>query len=117
MAEGIMKHLASDQFEVYSAGVSPITIQPKTFTVMSEKGIDIAHQQSNHIDDYKDIDFDYVVTLCGHAQETCPVFQGATNLHWPITDPYNATGSDDDKLNAYRQSRDAVWSQIQEFMN
>ncbi|MBU1917288.1 arsenate reductase ArsC [bacterium] len=117
MAEGIMKHLAGDQFDVYSAGVSPIEIQPKTFIVMSEKGIDISDQRPNHIDDYKDIDFDYVITLCGHAKETCPVFKGAQNLHWPITDPYNATGSDDAKLTAYRQSRDDIWSQIQAFMN
>src|SRR3954451_4646745 len=88
MAEGLLRREAGDRFEVLSAGTHPTTVRPEAVAVMSELGIDISHQWSKSVDEYKGRQFDFVITVCGNANEACPVFPGKTlRLHWPFEDP------------------------------
>ena len=88
MAEGWAKHLISEQFNVYSAGIEKHGLNPNAVKVMAEQGIDISDHYSKILDDLSDIEFDVVVTVCGHADETCPVFSGNTRkIHYGFDDP------------------------------
>src|SRR6266516_1064045 len=88
MAEGWAKKLKSDVIDAYSAGVEPHGMNPKAVRVMKEAGVDIARQHSKHVDELADVPFDYVVTVCDHANETCPVFPGRTKrVHVGFDDP------------------------------
>ncbi len=88
MAEGFARRLKSDVIAAHSAGLEPHGLNPLAVKAMAEAGIDIAAQQSKHVDDLKDVPFDYVITLCGHAHETCPVFPGkAKVVHIGFDDP------------------------------
>ena len=102
MAEGWARHLRSDSVEAYSAGVSPHGVDPRAVAVMSEAGVDISGQRSKDVLELMDIPFDYVVTLCGGAAETCPVFPGKTvRLHMGFDDPPSLAkeaASDDEAL-------------------
>ena len=88
MAEGWGKHLISSRFNVYSAGIEKHGLNPNAVKVMAEQGIDISSHYSKTLDDLKDVHFDVVVTVCGHADETCPVFSGNTRkIHYGFDDP------------------------------
>ena len=88
MAEGWTHALKSDEIEVYSAGIETHGLNPNAVKVMAEAGVDITHQKSQHIDEFKDVELDYVVTVCGHANESCPVFAGNTKVvHVGFDDP------------------------------
>ena len=110
MAHGWMEHLDNDnRLKVYSAGIETHGVNPKAIQVMKEAGVDISLHTSNHIDEYKDIDFDYVITVCDHARENCPYFPtNATRLHQNFTDPAKATGSEEEVLNEFRRVRDEI---------
>jgi arsenate reductase len=113
MAEGWARQLKSDVIESYSAGVSAMGyLLPDTVKVMKEVGIDISDHNSKNIDQLPDVDFDYVVTLCGHANETCPVFSGdAKVVHVPFDDPFSLSSnapSEEEALNYYRRVRDEI---------
>ncbi|MGE4545447.1 MAG: arsenate reductase ArsC [Pedobacter sp.] len=112
MAEGWTRHLKSDQVEVWSAGIETHGLNPLAVQVMSEAGVDISTQESQNIRDMLDIPFDYVITVCGHAHETCPVFPGqATVVHVGFDDPPKMAKSfttEEDKLNCYRRIRDEI---------
>lgn len=112
MAEGWARHLKRDALEAYSAGVETHGLNPNAVQVMAEAGVDIASQRSKTLDDLKDIEFDYVVTVCAHAHETCPVFpRGAKVIHAGFDDPprlaRDAT-TEEEKLAHYRRVRDAI---------
>lgn len=113
MAEGWAKQLKGDLIEAYSAGIETHGINPFAVKVMDEAGVDISGQASTHVDKYKHIAFDYVVTLCGHANEHCPVFHGNTStvVHVPFDDPpqmaKNAQ-SEEEALKCYRRVRDDI---------
>ena len=95
MAEGLLRHMAGDRFEVSSAGVRPKGIHPQSVAAMAESGIDISGHHSRHIDEFEGTHFDLVVTVCDHARESCPAFPGAARtLHWPFEDPSDAPGSE-----------------------
>ncbi len=114
MAEGLLRHLAADRFEVYSAGTEATSVRPEAIEVMAELGVDISGQQSKTIDGYLDEPFDYVVTVCDDANEACPVFPGAKNrLHWSFRDPSQSTGSDEERLRAFRGVRDEILARIE----
>ena len=82
MAEGLLRHEAGDQYEVFSAGTQPSTVRPEAVAAMSDLGIDISHQWSKSVDEYKGREFNYVITVCDNANEACPVFPGPTQrLH------------------------------------
>lgn len=100
-----------------SAGTHPVGLNPYAMTVMGEAGVDISHHVSERVDPYLNQTFDYVITVCDHAQEACPVFPGAaTQLHWSFHDPAQATGTYEQKLIVFRKSRDEIASRVRHFL-
>lgn len=117
MAEGILRHLAADRFEVFSAGTHPSTVNPLAIKTMQELQIDISHHVSKSLDEFIDEQFDYVVTVCDRAKEECPLFHGARQrLHWSIDDPADVRGSEEQRLDAFRRARDEIGSKIKSFL-
>jgi len=118
MAEGWTKYLKGDQIEAYSAGIETHGLNPNAVKVMAESGVDITNQKSENIKDYLDLDLDYVVTVCGHAHENCPVFQGnATVVHHGFDDPpflAKSKETKEEKLDCYRRVRDEIKSFVQQ---
>ncbi len=112
MAEGWARHLWQDQFTPYSAGIETHGLNPNAVEVMAEAGIDISHHTSKHVDDLSNVSFHYVVTVCGHANEHCPVFAGNTKtIHVGFEDPPKLAAdakSKDEALNSYRKVRDEI---------
>ena len=112
MAEGWAHHLKGGEVEAYSAGVEPHGMNARAVAVMREAGVDITGQRSKHVDELKDVPFDYVVTVCGHANETCPRFPGKTKVvHVGFDDPPQLAkhaASDDEALAHYRRVRDEI---------
>lgn len=109
MAEGWARHLKSDVIEAYSAGVMPAGVSSLAMAVMAESGVDISGQESQHVNEFKEMDFDYVVTLCGHARSKCPVVgRGAKHVHRAFEDPIMCVGTGDEILMAFRKTRDEI---------
>ena len=112
MAEGWARSLKSDCIEAYSAGIETHGMNPNVVEVMSQAGVDISQQRSKHLDELSDIKFDYVVTVCGHANENCPIFPGRTKvIHVGFDDPPRMAAeceSDNAKLDCYRRVRDEI---------
>jgi len=114
MAEGLLRHLGNERFEVFSAGTEATFVRPMAILAMAESGIDISHQQSKTLDRYLGDSFDDVITVCDTAAEACPVFPGAAQRrHWSFEDPSKATGSESEQLQVYRQVRDQIRSRIE----
>lgn len=112
-----MRYLAGDRWDVASAGTRPAGLNPRAVTAMAEVGIDISGQRSKHVDEFLGLTFDAVITVCDHANETCPVFPGSVRrLHWSFEDPAAATGSDAERTAVFRRVRDAIGSRIREFL-
>ena len=117
MAEGWLRHLAGDHFEVVSAGTHPVGLNPYAVTVMGEAGVDISHQVSKRVDPYIEQRFDYVITVCDNAQEACPIFPGAASkLHWNFDDPAKATGPYEQQLMVFRKTREEIADRIRQFI-
>lgn len=115
MAEGILRHLRGDKFEVESAGIKPSVLNPTAIKVMAEIGIDISGHRSKSVEEFQGTNFDFVITTCDAARETCPVFPSkARHLHWSHDDPAEAKGSEEEILSAFRKVRDEIKSKIQE---
>ncbi|HLT24104.1 MAG TPA: arsenate reductase ArsC [Ignavibacteria bacterium] len=117
MAEGFLRSF-NESLEVYSAGVEPAEkVNPNSIIVMDELGIDISNLQPDNVSKYLEIPFDYVITVCDHANETCPVFTGEVKnrLHMGFEDPYLAKGSQEEILDVYREIRDQIQTQFNEF--
>jgi arsenate reductase len=113
MAEGLLRSLGGKEYEVFSAGTYPSFVRPQAIKVMSELGIDITGQYSKGLDQFVDQEFDYLVTVCDNAKETCPVFHGAKEtLHWSIKDPVNVWGTEEMQLEAFRKARDEIRKRI-----
>jgi arsenate reductase len=116
MAEGLLRHLAGERFEVASAGVSPTHVRPEAITVMREIGIDISQHRSKSVDEFTDQEFDYVITVCDNANEQCPVFPGNTQrIHWSFDDPAAAEGDEHARLAVFRRVRDEIQRQLEGF--
>jgi len=114
MAEGLLRYLAGDRFDAYSAGTEATHVRPLAIRAMGEIGIDIAGQQSKTLDRYLRQPFDAVITVCDQANEACPVFLGTKERrHWSFPDPSQATGTDDEQLAVYRTVRDAIHARIE----
>ncbi len=114
MAEGLLRHLGNERFEVFSAGTEATLVRPMAIQAMAELGIDISHQHSKTLDRYLGEPLDDVITVCDTAAEACPVFPGATRRrHWSFEDPSKATGSETEQLKVYRQVRDEIRSRIE----
>ncbi|MBZ5592303.1 MAG: arsenate reductase ArsC [Acidobacteriia bacterium] len=109
MAEALLRHDAGDRFEVFSAGTKPTQVRPEAIVVMSELGIDISGQRSKSMDEFAGQRFDYVVTVCDHARDNCPVFPAATTrIHWSFEDPAAVEGPEERRLAAFRHVRDGM---------
>lgn len=109
IAEGYLRHFAQGRAAVYSAGVETHGVNPKAIAIMKEDGIDISKHSSNHIDEYKDIDFDFVITVCDNARERCPFFPSrAEKFHYNFPDPAKATGTEEEILNEFRRVREMI---------
>jgi len=117
MAEGFARHLGQGRIEAHSAGMEPSRMNPVAIAVMREKGIDISQQYSKAFDETLAGQMDLVVTVCGNADERCPVLPPEVNrVHWPLEDPATARGTDDEILTTFRQVRDQVESRVQELL-
>jgi arsenate reductase len=114
IAEGLLRELGGSAAEVFSAGTEATRVRPEAIAVMRELGIDISGQTSKTLDRYLQERFDYVVTVCNSANDACPVFPGsARRIHWSIPDPSVVTGSEPDRLAAFRAARDDLRDHIE----
>ena len=117
MAEGLLRHIAGDRFEVESAGIAPTQVRPEAITVMRELGIDISQHRSKSVDEFANQDFDYVITVCDNANEQCPVFPAETKrIHWSFTDPAAAQGDEESRLQIFRTVRDQILQRLRLFV-
>lgn len=117
MAEGFLRHMAGDKFEVFSAGVKPAQVNPLAIRVMAEAGVDISKHRSKSAVGFIGRQFDYVVTVCDSAKQTCPVFPGRyEKIHWSLEDPAEAQGSDEERLVFFRRIRDEIKDKIAAFI-
>jgi len=118
MAEGFLHHIASDKFEVFSAGVKPTQVNPFAIKVMAEVGIDISSYRSKSVTEFFGQRFDYVITLCDNAKQTCPMFPDQyKKIHWDIEDPADAKGSEEERLYFFRKIRNEIKNRCLYFMN
>ena len=117
MAEGWLRHLGKDRFEVASAGTHPVGLNPGAVEVMREVGIEISGHRSKHLEEFSDQRFDAVITVCDRAKESCPMFpSGGTVLHWSFDDPASAVGTPEERLAVFRRVRDEIQEKIRRFM-
>lgn len=119
MAEGLLRFLAGERYETFSAGTQATRVHPLAIAAMAEKGIDLSDHSSDHIDKYMQMKFDYVITVCDNAKETCPYFPtNKTQWHWSFEDPSAATGSEAERLQKFREVRELIEQKIREaFLN
>jgi arsenate reductase len=117
MAEGLLRQLAGDRFEVASAGTHPVGLNPGAVEAMRQIGLDISGQRSKHITEFTGRTFDYVITVCDRAREECPIFPGAgRQLHWGFDDPAAAWGPPEARRAVFRRVRDEIATRIQRFL-
>ncbi|HSL01708.1 MAG TPA: arsenate reductase ArsC [Rubrobacteraceae bacterium] len=114
MAEGLLRHLGGDRFEVHSAGTEATRVRLEAISAMEEIGVDLSGQESKTLERYLGEEFEYVITVCDDANEACPVFPGAKNrLHWSFRDPSKVTGDHEERLAAFRAVRDEIRTRIE----
>jgi arsenate reductase len=113
MAEGLLRRLAGDRFEVFSAGTQAGRVRPKAVSAMKDLGTDISGQESKTLDCYLGEPFNYVITVCDETNEACPFFPGRRErLHWSLPDPSRAGGADEERLEVFRAVRDRLKNHI-----
>jgi arsenate reductase (thioredoxin) len=116
MGEGLFRHEGPGEYEVQSAGTKPSYLRPEAVAVMKELGIDISGQRSKSVNEFEGQHFDYVVTVCDNARDTCPVFPAhAERIHWSLEDPATVEGREEEKLAAFRRIRDQLRDRIKSF--
>jgi len=109
IAEGYIRHFGGKDIEVYSAGIETHGVNPRAIQVMKEDGVNISNHTSNNINEYSDLEFDIILTVCDHAKENCPYIPGnASRLHHNFPDPAKASGSDKEILQEFRETRDLI---------
>jgi arsenate reductase len=116
MAEGLLRHLADDSFDVYSAGTAPSGISELTIEAMREIGINVSSQRSKSVAEFDGQQFDHVITVCDAARETCLVFPGGKQLHWSVEDPSDAEARDIPLVDAFRAAREELRQRIEAFV-
>jgi len=114
MAEGLLRRLAGDRFEVHSAGTEVTHVRPLAVRAMAEIGVDVSEQESKTLERYLGEPFEHVITVCDAANEACPVFPGAkSRLHWSFEDPAQANGTEEERLEVFRKVRDEIRERIE----
>ena len=118
MAEGLWNAMAEGEWQCVSAGSRPAGyVHPQDIQVMQERGIDLSGNVSKHLDEFSGESFEYAITVCDHADQSCPVIDNAERrLHWPFPDPADATGSEEEKAVVFREVRDSIEGRIREFI-
>lgn len=117
MAEGFLRSMAGDRFDVASAGTEATQVHPLAVRAMMEIGVDVSRHTSKIVDQFVAQPWDYVITVCDAANEACPMFpKKSSRLHWSFDDPSQATGSDDQKLEVFRQVRDQIKRRIADWI-
>lgn len=117
MAEGYLKHYAKDNAIIYSAGVETHGVNPRAIAIMKEDGIDISNHTSNNLEEYLDISFDYIITVCDNAKERCPFFPGkAERLHYNFFDPSKVKGTEEEIHAAFVKTRNQIREYCKNFI-
>jgi arsenate reductase len=117
LSEALLRQIGGSEFEVMSAGTNPGAVNPYTIRVLSEMGIDWSAARSKSVTEFIGQRFDYVVTVCDKARQTCPVFPGThAKLHWDLEDPAEVQGDDETKLAAFRHTRSEIESRVTHFV-
>jgi arsenate reductase (thioredoxin) len=117
IADGYLKHFAVNKAEVYSAGVETHGVNPRAIQIMKEDGIDISNNTSNNVEEYKNIDFDFVITVCDNARERCPYFpSNAKKFHYNFPDPAKASGTEEQIMQQFREVRNMIKQYSKEFV-
>jgi arsenate reductase len=114
MAEGLLRQMAGDRYEVFSAGTQPKRLHPRSIEVMNEVGIDISTQTSKDVSTFVNDKFDYVITVCDRAKQQCPVFPGAEPIHWGFDDPAEAPPHRQEEV--FRHVRDEIRRRLKLFL-
>jgi arsenate reductase len=118
IAEGYLRYYAKDEAIIYSAGIETHGVNPKAIVVMKEDGIDISNHTSNNIEEYRNVDFDYVITVCDNAKENCPFFPSkAKKFHHNFPDPAKARGLDEEIMQQFRNVRDMIKTYSKTFLS
>ena len=117
MAEGLLRSIAGDRFEVFSAGTLTKGLHPLAIEAMRNVDIDISSQVSKDVRTFEGQQFDYVITVCDRARQACPVFPGAAPIHWGLDDPAEATGSRDEQLETFERTRDEILKRVRGFLS
>jgi arsenate reductase len=116
MAEGLLRHDAAGRFEVESAGTNPGQVRPEAIAVMKEIGIDLSGHRSKHVDEFVGQSFDYIVTVCDNAKESCPIFPGqGKRIHRAFEDPAGLISGEQDRLTLFRRVRDEIRAYLKSF--
>ena len=117
MAEGLLRHDGGDRFEVFSAGTKPSHVRPEAIGAMREIGIDISGHRSKSVDEFAGQAFDYVITVCDKAKESCPVFPATTKrIHWSLDDPAAVVGPEEQRVAEFRRVRDQLRTHLRWFI-
>jgi arsenate reductase len=117
MVEGLLRDMDGDRYDVFSAGSKPSVVNPLAIEAMREVGIDISGQRSKHLNEYLGQPFDFVITVCDEAAETCPLFPGkAERIHWSFPDPAAAQGTHEERLALFRRTRDDIATHLREWV-
>lgn len=117
MAEGLLRHIGKGRFEVHSAGTEATEVRPLAIRAMDEIGIDISGHRSKTLDEYIGQHFDYVITVCDQANESCPIFPSdPKRIHWSFPDPSAAEGTEEECLAVFRKTRDEISSRLRIWM-
>jgi len=118
IAEGYLRHFAGDAAAIYSAGIETHGVNPKAIEIMKNDGIDLSGHTSNNVNEYTGIDFDFVITVCDNAKESCPYFPTkAIKLHHNFPDPAKAKGTDEEVMEQFREVREMIRKYAQNFVN
>jgi arsenate reductase len=118
MAEGLINHDLAGRVQAFSAGTDPTFVHPLAVAAMGEVSIDISRQRSKSIDEFADEKFDFVITLCDHAAESCPVFFGGTRrMHMGFPDPSGVKGTEEEKVSFFRKLRDQIREEVVDFLS
>ncbi|SHI48613.1 arsenate reductase ArsC [Flavobacterium terrae] len=118
IAEGYLRYFAKEKAIIYSAGIETHGVNPKAISTMKEDNIDISTHTSNHVDEYKNIDFEYVITVCDNAKESCPIFIGnSKKYHYNFPDPAKASGTEEEIKKEFERVRDLIKSYCKNFVD